>query len=201
MTRPVFDKPSKEYHTGAGGKTDAVRGAVGLAIWIGFIVWTWPSVFAAAKPGTAPDVIAILLVGVLLPIGLLASIGYFLMNERNARVIVSDDGLLIQNWRKSRKLILWESICWLTWYNLTHILPSTYWLKPVVRNPRGRPSRKTIWVAPRSCLEDAKELRDEIIARCALSESDGQLPPVVRTVMSLVGFRDFRFWRRDEVVE
>ena len=178
MTRPVFDKPSKEYHTGAGGKTDAVRGAVGLAIWIGFIVWTWPSVFAAAKPGTAPDVIAILLVGVLLPIGLLASIGYFLMNERNARVIVSDDGLLIQNWRKLRKLILWDSIHWLTWYN--YRLPyATYFLIPVVRNTSGRPRRKTIWIAARSHLRDAEELRDEIIARCELSETDEEVSPVL----------------------
>ena len=122
------------------------------------------------------------------------------MNERNARVIISDDGLLIQNWRKSRKLILWDSIHWLVWHDLG-LIQRTYWLKPIVRDPGGRPRRKIIWVAHRSHLEDAKELRDEIIARCNLSESDEQVPRLVRTLMWLVGLRDFRFWRRDEVAE
>ena len=200
MTGLVPDNLGKQYHTGAGGKSDAARAAVGLALWVGFMVWTWPSVLAPAQWGEIRDLLEALLVGVLVPIGLIAMIAYLIISERNARVIISDDGLLIQNWRKSRKLMLWDSIHWLTWYS--YRLPyATYWLIPIVRNPRGRPSRKIIWVARRSQLGEVQELRDEILARCNLSESDEQVPRVLQTLTRLVGFRDFRFWRRHEVVE
>ena len=200
MTGLVPDNPGKEYHTGAGGNANAARLAVFLVMWVGLLVWREASVFEPAQWGEIRDLLEALLVGVLVPVILIMGIAYLIMNERNAQVTVRDDGLLIQNWRKSRKLTLWESIHWLTWYN--YRLPyATYWLIPIVRNPRGRPSRKTIWVARRSEVGEVQELRDEIVARCNLSESDEQVHRVLQTLMRLVGLRDFRFWRRDEVVE
>ena len=200
MTGLVPDNLGKEYHTGAGDNANAARLAVFLVVWVALLVWREASVFEPAQWGEIRDLLEALLVGVLLPLGLLVSIGYFLMNERNARVIISDDGLLIQNWRKSRKLILWDSICRVVWQE-TGLVQRTYWLIPVVRNTGGRARRKIIWMAHHSHLGQVQELRDEIIARRNLSESDEQLPRVLQPLMRLVGFREIRIWRRHEVIK
>jgi len=199
MTGLVSNDLGKEYDTGARGKADAARAAVGLAIWTGFIVWTWPSVFAAARQGTALDIVTALLVGVLLPGILLALIGYSLMNGRNARVAVSDDGLVIQNSRKSRKLMLWDSICRVVWQE-TGLLQRSYWLIPVVRDTHGRPRRRVIWMAPSSQAGEVEQLRDEILVRCDLFESGEQVALVLQPLMLFLGLREIRIWRRHKVV-
>ncbi len=195
MTGLVPDNLGKEYYVGAGGKADAARAAVGLAIWVGFMVWTWPSVFEPAQWGEIRYVLAALFVSVLLPLGLIGMIAYSIMNERNARITVRDDGLVIQNWRKSRKLIVWDSICRLVWHDKGLIWRS-YWLIPVVRDTRGRPRRRIIWMAPNSQAREVEQLRDEIIVHCDLFESGEQVPLVLQPLMLFLGLREIRIWRR-----
>lgn len=198
MTGVMSDNLGQEYHTGAGGKADAARVAVFLVIWVAFAVYRLPSVFDSAQWGEIRDPLEALLVGVLVPVALIMSIAYLIMNERNARVIISDDGLLIQNWRKCRKLIVWDTVSHLIWRE-TGLIGSTYWLIPVVRNTSGRPRRKIIWMARRSELGEVQQLRDEIIVRCDLFESGEQAPLVLQPLMLFLGLREIRIWRRHEV--
>ena len=189
------DDYEKTYRAGGESGYAAVAGVVlGIAA-IGWSAWRlWER---SADGFDTAEVWFFALLG----LGLVGVGVYSMMQVRNARVRLSDAGLVVQDWRKARRLIPWDSILAVIWRNIrTGPTGSTYWLVLCTEHARGRRHRINIGCGNYSDPEKIRELRDEIISRRDLSEAHDNVPPILWRIVRLLGIREIRIWRQDDLI-
>lgn len=113
MNVPEADEQIREYPTRGRGYETEINLASATAILVALLIWNGYAGDTLREAVAEPRLVTILLFVVpcvVGPLGLLGFAVYFFMRGRNARVIVTDSGLLIRNWRKAEKAVPWGSI-------------------------------------------------------------------------------------------
>ena len=103
------------YRTGWGGHPQAVL-LIGLgAVFPGFLIFMvakllWLRPADIPVDSTPLELIVIFGVTLMLTLAFLIPGIRLLLEVRNSKVMVSDSGMTIANWRKAKKLVLWENV-------------------------------------------------------------------------------------------
>ena len=197
----------KVYRTGGGDRWYYWRtaGVVVFAVaWVALFLWSGGAREALVEVVVTPSLSSVLSLAfcLLFPVGLFAVVIWTFMHERNATVTVSESGLVVQNWRKARRLIPWDSILAVIWRNIrtTGLTGSTYWLVLYTEHARGRRHRINIGYGNYSDPQEIEELRDETISRRGLPEAHDKVSPVFWRIARLLGIREIRIWRQDDLI-
>lgn len=187
MRSTESNNKSTIYHIAKGEYSLAVSSAaVGLlgGPFLLLTSWGWrmlsqalPSglVRDALAPGRAEDTAQFLYVCVFgLGFCLFFALGFFL-RARNVKVIVSDAGLVIQNWRAARRTIAWHNIVgvilnrYVSGSGPSNLIP-IYRLSVEILSARGKPRRAGVAYCYFGGAGGIGSLAREIISRRGLSE-------------------------------
>ena len=160
------------YRTAIGGRIRALRPGLSAVVALGFGVFAIFWLKEPDEPFTQKAMEFLPFLGGVLVMALLfASLAaWYVLQERNSRVIVSDTGLTLVNWRKVERFIAWENLLSLVQMDNFTAGGSGGWLAAELPESAGHPQRMRIANWYGSCPPAMDALREKIVARRGFSE-------------------------------
>jgi len=188
--------------------------AVAGTVAVGAVVWCIWEVYNGGVVGNVVGTTntVTVLCDFLFTLVLILGAVYTFLRALRARTIVSDAGLVVQNWRKVRKLIPWSSITGVMWTVQPSDIREIHSLAVEAQHSEESPPRWIriayaplwSWGTKQQYVRDMEELRDEIVTRSnlveAAHEQKGTPHYITQAILRFMDAdREKRVWRRPAV--
>lgn len=165
----------------------ASMGWIGATLSLGMPGWAFEEL--VRKP-SFDSIMEALFVVVFVPVGLLGLSVWTFLRGQNECILIDDSDLVLQNWRKARRLLPWEGIVAVLWTAHWWGIGLLHWLSLEVRGPKGPCRVVNIACCRSSGCREMQHLKDQVVRRCGFSET----PSVTR----LLPLARQRIWQRGE---